>query len=445
MLDNLVLIGIGGSGAKIVESVVHLAAVGDAPINIYPILIDQDLHNGNIQRTREVIKRYKLIQDSIEGIDSKWVFKSNLTKIDDKLLPLVPEEPNNSFNAAIGYPGMSAIEQKVVQSLFCSPQREEILDKGYKKRANMGSALFHNLIQKEELKGETEPGLKMIVNSLKSVSKPHIVIAGSLFGGTGASGITNIGKYFRSKISGANVTGLMMLPYFTVSNEYRDNDPDAGLVRSDSDMQLVKVALDIYREEMESSFHNIMLIGSQTDKIQNEDATIKSESGGEKQLNPAHIFELIAATAALRDIPAGDETTYYQYSVDSNEPIPDYSFQDLPSDVNASRFEILRAFSNTILSAHTHKKSWKKRQPWLPTSSEEFNKLYNWATRFDEWIREMSQNGYAGHVWRKFNHKDVIIDGEYQFGSKLSMNLDVDKSLTITDVLKSVNKLSVKA
>ncbi len=323
MSDNLVIIGIGGTGAKIVEAVVHLAATGNSAKNIYPVLIDQDLHNGNIQRTREAIKRYKLIQDSLEGIDSKWVFQSNLNKIDDKLLPLVPEEPNNSFNAAIGYPGMSSIEQKVVQSLFSSSQRNEILDKGYKKRANMGSAIFHSLLQKEERKKESEPGLKMIASSLKSVSNPNIVIAGSLFGGTGASGITNIGKYFHSKIPGANVIGLMMLPYFTVSDEYKDNDPDAGLIRSDSDMQLVKVALDIYGKEMEASFHNIMLIGSQTDNIQNEDATIISESGGENQLNPAHVFEMIAASAVLHDFLKSEQTTYYQYSVDSNEPIPD--------------------------------------------------------------------------------------------------------------------------
>ena len=86
MSDNLVIIGVGGTGAKIVEAVVHLAATGDAPLNIYPVLIDQDLHNGNVQRTREAIKRYKIIQDSLEGIDSKWVFKSILNKIDDRLL-----------------------------------------------------------------------------------------------------------------------------------------------------------------------------------------------------------------------------------------------------------------------------------------------------------------------------------------------------------------------
>jgi len=445
MSDNLVIIGVGGTGAKIVEAVVHLAATGDAPLNIYPVLIDQDLHNGNVQRTREAIKRYKIIQDSLEGIDSKWVFKSTLNKIDDRLLPLVPEEPHNSFNAAIGYAGMSSSEQKVIQSLFNTRQREEILDKGYKKRANMGSVIFNSLLQKEDQKDETTPGLKMIISALSSVSSPDIVIAGSLFGGTGASGITNVGKYLRSKIPGANVKGLLMLPYFTVSNEYKDDDPDAGLVRSDSDMQLVKVALDIYREEMESTFHSIMLIGSQTDKIQNEDATSMSESGGEAQLNPAHIFELIAATAALQEFPMSDTTTYYQYSADSKEPIPEYSFGALPTSINKKRFNLLRDFASTVLSANMHKKSWKKRQPWYPGNSEEFNKLFNWAVRYDEWIREMSQRGSRSHVWRKFNYKDEPSEGVYKLGSRLSINMAANKANKISDILKSLNGLSAQS
>ncbi len=442
MSDNLVIIGVGGTGAKIVEAVVHLAATGYGPTNIYPILIDQDLHNGNVQRTREVIKRYKLIQSSLEGIDSKWVFRSNLNKIDDKLLPLVPEEPNSSFNAAIGYAGMSSGEQKVIQSLFSNLQREEILDKGYKKRAHMGSVIFGSLLQKEDLKDETIPGLKMVASSIKSVSNPDIVVAGSLFGGTGASGVTNVAKFFKKQIKGAKLTGIFMLPYFTVADEYHDDDPDAGLVRSDSDMQLVKVALDIYKNEMESAFQNIMLIGSQTDKIQNEEATTKSESGGKNQLNPAHVFEMVAATAAMGSFKNTDKTTYYQYSVDSNDPIPEYSFEKLPADIDTSRFNLLRSFAQLILSAHTHKASWKKRQPWYPKNPEEFNKMYNWAKRFNSWVQEISHKGRNGHVWRKFNYKDTMSLSEYELSADLSVNLDDAKASNMTDVLQSLNRLT---
>ena len=97
------------------------------------------------------------------------------------------------------------------------------------------------------------------------------------------------------------------------------------------------------------------------------------------------------------------------------------------------------------MSANTHKKSWKKRQPWYPNNKEEFNKLFNWAVRYDEWIREMSQRGSHSHVWRKFNFKDEPSEGVYKLGSKLSINMAAKKANKVSDILKSLNGLSVKS
>ena len=50
---TIYLIGIGGSGAKCVESVVHLASVGlfsQEPIKV--LFVDADESNGNVERAR---------------------------------------------------------------------------------------------------------------------------------------------------------------------------------------------------------------------------------------------------------------------------------------------------------------------------------------------------------------------------------------------------------
>ena len=46
------IIAIGGTGAKFLESLIHLCAAGLGPEKISPIIIDPDTANGNIESVR---------------------------------------------------------------------------------------------------------------------------------------------------------------------------------------------------------------------------------------------------------------------------------------------------------------------------------------------------------------------------------------------------------
>ena len=52
-----ILLGIGGTGAKVVESALMMfaAGIGEGPVHIG--LIDQDGANGNVERTRHLLSR----------------------------------------------------------------------------------------------------------------------------------------------------------------------------------------------------------------------------------------------------------------------------------------------------------------------------------------------------------------------------------------------------
>lgn len=80
-MSNLIAIGVGGTGAKLVEALIHLSASGHSPDTIYPILIDQDLHNGNVQRTKKVIQQYKILNELINSFGSQGIFNSELRLI----------------------------------------------------------------------------------------------------------------------------------------------------------------------------------------------------------------------------------------------------------------------------------------------------------------------------------------------------------------------------
>ena len=53
------LIGIGGTGARVIESFVYLCAAGYGPDNEVTIFfIDPDKANGNLERTTAVVDNY---------------------------------------------------------------------------------------------------------------------------------------------------------------------------------------------------------------------------------------------------------------------------------------------------------------------------------------------------------------------------------------------------
>lgn len=144
-VEHLIAVGIGGSGAKCVEALMHLAVSGHAPSSIYPILIDQDTSNGNVDRCKSVIKSYSDLRNRIDG-RQEWFFKSTV-ELQEKLLPLTPQDIKSNYRAAIGETMIKdETALAIIQALFLKNQLDEGLDFGYKKRAHMGSILFRQML-----------------------------------------------------------------------------------------------------------------------------------------------------------------------------------------------------------------------------------------------------------------------------------------------------------
>lgn len=70
-MQKNVLIGIGGTGSRVIESVIHLCAAGLGPDTLHIFLIDPDQGNGNLTNTTTLIKNYtrlrKLFYESGSG------------------------------------------------------------------------------------------------------------------------------------------------------------------------------------------------------------------------------------------------------------------------------------------------------------------------------------------------------------------------------------------
>src|SRR4051794_26873422 len=63
------LIGIGGTGARCVEAVLHLCAAGLGPEDLWVGFIDQDADNGNLTDAKDLLRALGTLQAKLEGND----------------------------------------------------------------------------------------------------------------------------------------------------------------------------------------------------------------------------------------------------------------------------------------------------------------------------------------------------------------------------------------
>src|SRR6476646_7149604 len=83
-MSKLFLFGIGGTGARVIKSLVMLMAAGvDVKASkIVPILIDPDARNGDTVRTLNLLKLYKSLQGQL-GNREKGFFKTDIATLQD--------------------------------------------------------------------------------------------------------------------------------------------------------------------------------------------------------------------------------------------------------------------------------------------------------------------------------------------------------------------------
>ena len=76
MKGKLYLFAIGGTGARVLKSLIMMLASGvnlDAA-GIVPVLVDLDKSNGSLAETLNLIEQYKRIHQSVKGSTKKGIF-----------------------------------------------------------------------------------------------------------------------------------------------------------------------------------------------------------------------------------------------------------------------------------------------------------------------------------------------------------------------------------
>lgn len=321
-MSKLFVFAIGGTGERVLRSFTMLLASGVPTFNnyeVYPIIIDYDQDNADKNRTVEVLQNYSEVHGSAfkrhtsandpETLNGQFFAAKlkNLNGLENFVFPFRPDT-NEKFREHIGYAdlaGRTKGTSALLKSLYDEsnrPDTELNLDMtvGFKGNPNIGSVVFHTI-------GDTDEFTRF-----KSVFNPNqgdkVVVIGSLFGGTGASGIPEIVKAISNAQPEAKIATLLVLPYFS-PQESRD-----GAIKASRFNSKTKAALSFYNNSgLNGKIDKIYYVGDPFSTV------VKYSEGGKDQKNNANLVELIAAMM-IEHYAAGRQPNKreFKFSIDAN-------------------------------------------------------------------------------------------------------------------------------
>ncbi len=301
-MPKLFVFAIGGTGERVLRSFTMLLASGVPTFDnyeVYPIIIDYDTANADKKRTVDLLQNYNAVHEAAftrHGIASKSSGFSNqffaaklcnLNGLTNYMFPFHPAKPNEKFREHIGYDSLSGNNMNtmwLLKSLYDESDRPDTelnlnMEVGFKGNPNIGSVVFHDINQAVEFTnflGLFNPG-----------NGDKVVVIGSLFGGTGASGIPEIVKAINGKTPEAKVATVLVLPYFApMPSQKGDNDA----IKASRFNSKTKAALSFYKDSgLMDMIHEVYYVGDPYP------TKLPYCDGGANQRNEANLVELIAA------------------------------------------------------------------------------------------------------------------------------------------------------
>tara|TARA_B110000503_G_scaffold107061_1_gene159932 strand:+ start:3887 stop:5431 length:1545 start_codon:yes stop_codon:yes gene_type:complete len=299
------IIGIGGTGAKCLEHLLHCCSAGLGPKNLWAGMVDQDEANGNVSRTKILLSKYMNLRSSLHneaGHDlakDSNLFKTHITANNDAVwLPLKGADP--TLEEVIHYELLKPEVKGLMDCLYDPDELKQNLSEGFRARPNIGAAAMLATTGNED-----DPFWSQIykaIDAARGGEEVRVFIISSIFGGTGASGFPNIARRIKQIQKEKNVTsnfhlgGALMLPYFNYDVP-EENMEGELYAKPEEFLDQTKGALQYYAKlfEYDKIFDQVYVTGwDPLTKLPN------FKMGGNLQNNPPLFPELYAALGALK-------------------------------------------------------------------------------------------------------------------------------------------------
>ena len=238
---RLFIFGIGGTGSRVLKSLIMLSAAGVKPLDkdgkplhdfeIVPVIIDPHKSNEDLKRTERLLADYRLIRRKLYGdateatgffatkisLLSELMCDSSIQLADTPVCNLAAVE-QSKFREFISYNTMNEPNQALTSLLFADYQLENKMRIGFVGSPNIGSVALNQIKDSDEFKA--------FANVFNQGDR--IFFVSSIFGGTGAAGFPILVKNIRhaEKLDVSNkdilrrapIGALTVLPYFNIEH-----------------------------------------------------------------------------------------------------------------------------------------------------------------------------------------------------------------------------------
>mgnify|MGYP002654325699 CR=1 FL=1 len=428
-MKKIYAIGVGGSGAKCLESAIFLQALGifgNARLGL--LLVDADAANGNSQRTQINLKNtlecYQLLKPTS---DQKSSFISGELADYGIWNPLGKEIHSSNLSKIFNKQGLGTTSPalaKLFDALYSPDEQVADLAVGFRGRPPIGSAVMGRL-ELETLQNDPNDNWQRLFNNIQTDrangDEVSIHLFGSVFGGTGASGVPTLATLISKQLqdnnlrSSVHLNASLLLPYFGF--EKPDEEEQKVFAETRFFAFNTQAALQYLTEHSAGVFDTVYLIGNQEKK------DYQSSTGGTKQQNDAHFVELYAALAINHGF--GQAIGQTQAAYISRTSQENLTWQDIPDReivktrlAKGVRFAYAWYYNFALELTSAQKlgaKKFAKGAPWfryffslknendgtLPSLSEESQKkqaevLEKWTKGFLLWAQQIAQSHRQG-------------------------------------------------
>jgi len=447
-MSKLYIFGIGGTGARVLKSLTMLLASGvECGVDtIVPIIIDRDMSNKDLSRTKLLIEDYITVNKIAETNGENKFFKTKIELLNNELC-LVLKDKTQKFVDFIGKDTMTKENQALVEMLFSEETLEMDMTAGFQGNPNIGSVVLNQFDDSDIFKAFAEDF---------SNSDNKIFIVSSIFGGTGASGFPLLRKVLHTInqkdaqgnelsnwgiVNKAHIGAISVLPYFQVKSATSDS-----LVDSDTFIDKAKTALSYYKQE-DRKLDTLYYIADK------RTSSYDHHKGGEAQKNNAHFVELAAALSILdfidpkkaaenihRDKEGNIErTTYKEFGISAD--VPEINFVTLEDETKKllvnqlSRFLLFRNYMQFVYDKECKYQPYALKYKFSKQfrNNDFIKKMESVQAAFFTWLEELEQQN------RKFSPFNLTTNQAVDFvkdeinvvasGVKFSDWADVDNEL----------------
>lgn len=397
-MSKLYVFAIGGTGSRVLRSLTMLAAAGvDIQASeIVPIIIDPDASNADLTRTVTLMNSYSTIREGIDfqAQNETTFFRTEISQDVQNYSLHIKDTEDKSFSQFIGYSSLSKENNAMMGMLFSEKNLDANMKVGFKGNPNIGSVVLNQI--------ESSPQFEEFANSFTQGDK--IFIISSIFGGTGASGFPMLLKTLRdtkatfpnhSLINSAQIGAVTILPYFKLKPS------DESEIDSSTFISKARSALAYYEKNVvgNKSINALYYLAD-------DGNTYDNNEGGDKQENPAHIIELLAATAAINfmntnygnkymnlefgihDIQGNQAVTFGEFYPDTEGMLMKPMTQlALMANCLRDESEQLKFVTSNLLVAN---KKICANEPFFTTPY--FKELKGFLNKYRGWLKELDDN-----------------------------------------------------